>query len=78
MLTEKETIEALTLSSDERIYLSSLAVIYDTAIYALKKQVPEKPLSCKRYAGLCPCCGGFLAKESKKYCENCGQKLDWG
>lgn len=78
VLTEEETIEILTLGSDERIYLSSLAAVYDTAIYALKKQVPQKPISCKQYRGLCPCCGEFLAKESGKYCGNCGQKLDWG
>lgn len=27
--------------------------------------------------GRCPCCGGSLARNPGKYCQHCGEKLDW-
>lgn len=45
---------------------------------AREKQIPKKPdfTEDKEFA-LCPCCNckGLLNKQ--KYCDNCGQKLDW-
>lgn len=49
----------------------------DTAIEALEKQLPKKPvLKRKAYGGImvCPICE---ASDSGKYCIYCGQKLDW-
>ena len=49
----------------------------DTAIEALEKQLPKKPvLKRKAYGGImvCPICE---ASDSGKYCRYCGQKLDW-
>ena len=48
-----------------------------TAIEALEKQLPKKPvLKRKAYGGImvCPICE---ASDSGKYCRYCGQKLDW-
>ena len=48
------------------------------AIKALEKQIPKKPdfTEDKEFA-LCPCCNGKGLLNKQKYCDNCGQKLDW-
>lgn len=48
------------------------------AIKALEKQIPKKPdfTEDKTFA-LCPCCNGKGLSDKQKYCDNCGQKLDW-
>lgn len=45
---------------------------------ALEKQIPKKPdfTEDKEFA-LCPCCNGKGLLNKQKYCDNCGQKLDW-
>lgn len=45
---------------------------------ARKKQIPMKPdfTEDKEFA-LCPCCNGKGLLDKQKYCDNCGQKLDW-
>lgn len=51
--------------------------IYETAIEALEKQLPKKPvLKRKAYGGImvCPICE---VSDYGKYCRVCGQKLDW-
>lgn len=57
------------------------------AIKALEKQIPKKVLKFGKYGFNCPCCKEDLGLESEdififdmtppKYCDNCGQKLDW-
>lgn len=60
------------------------------AIKALKKQIPRKPINKTKPDNIaslayencniivCPTCGGRLKLKSKgKYCDKCGQKLDW-
>lgn len=52
--------------------------IYETAIEALEKQLPKKPvLKRNAYGGIsvCQICG---ASDYGKYCRQCGQKIDWG
>ncbi len=58
----------------------------ETAIIALKKQMPETPILDLIYpSGIksykCPVCGkGCLVRTNlyyPKYCSNCGQALDW-
>jgi hypothetical protein len=59
-------------------------------INALEKQIPKKPIlktksdnsTAKRFENcnivVCPLCGGRLKLKSKgKYCDKCGQALDW-
>ena len=50
----------------------------DMAITALEKQIPKKPdfTEDKEFA-LCPCCNGKGLLDKQKYCDNCGQKIDW-
>lgn len=50
----------------------------DVAIQALEKQIAKKPdfTEDKEFA-LCPCCNGNGLADKQKYCDNCGQKLDW-
>lgn len=45
---------------------------------AIEKQIPKKPdfTEDKEFA-LCPCCNGKGLLNKQKYCDNCGQKLDW-
>ncbi len=47
-------------------------------VQALEKQIPKKPdfTEDKEFA-LCPCCNGNGLADKQKYCDNCGQKLDW-
>lgn len=51
---------------------------FSVAINALEKQIPKKPIFTedKQFA-LCPCCDMKGLIDKQKYCDNCGQKLDW-
>lgn len=64
--------------------------IIDTIIQTLEKQIPKK-VEKDKYIGidgdfydLCPTCKnnlcttGLLARSKKRYCGDCGQRLDWG
>ena len=50
----------------------------DMAINALKKQIQKKPIFTedKQFA-LCPCCDMKGLTDKQKYCDNCGQAIDW-
>lgn len=45
---------------------------------AREKQISKKPdfTEDKEFA-LCPCCNGKGLFDKQKYCDNCGQKIDW-
>ena len=46
-----------------------------TAIFALEKQIPKKPINRKGTTYFhCPVCGGNMLND---YCADCGQALDW-
>lgn len=59
------------------------------SVKALEKQIPKKPIDKSKnhkdwHIMSCPCCerifwnsGQFMHYEPK-WCEKCGQKLDWG
>lgn len=59
----------------------------EMAIEALEKQTPRMPQEYGKYEFLCPCCAEKLGVEVEdiciyqmtppKYCDNCGQALDW-
>ena len=51
---------------------------FKSAIEAGEKQIARKPdfTEDKEFA-LCPCCNGKGLFDKQKYCDNCGQKLDW-
>lgn len=45
---------------------------------AREKQIPMKPdFTEDKTFTLCPCCNGKGLLDKQKYCDNCGQKLDW-
>ena len=51
---------------------------FKSMIEARKKQIARKPdfTEDKEFA-LCPCCNGKGLFDKQKYCDNCGQKIDW-
>lgn len=51
---------------------------FNSAIETREKQIARKPdfTEDKEFA-LCPCCNGKGLFDKQKYCDNCGQKLDW-
>ena len=53
----------------------------ELAISALEKQIPKKPKDHPLSDGKCPCCNAVFDydwKPKSKFCQNCGQALDWG
>ena len=72
-------------------YIKTGQTIYFRGLDDLEKQIPRKPIDKTKpddtaslaYENcniiVCPTCGGRLKLKSKgKYCDKCGQKLDWG
>lgn len=51
---------------------------FKSVIEAREKQIAKKPdfTEDKEFA-LCPCCNGKGLFDKQKYCDNCGQKIDW-
>ena len=79
-MTESEAIELI--EKDLKLHSKDLSSKYKNglrmAIQALEKQIPKKPKTDDRYVMyICRCCNDFV-KVSHNYCQNCGQKLDWG
>ena len=79
-MTESEAIELI--EKDLKLHSKDLSSKYKNglrmAIQALEKQIPKKPKTDDRYVMyICQCCNDFV-KVSHNYCQNCGQKLDWG
>lgn len=73
----------------EKVYESEMMSLI-IAIGELEKQMPKKPIdktkcdnsTAKRFENcnivVCPLCNGRLKLKSKgKYCDKCGQALDW-
>ena len=81
-MTESEAIKEVRFNMS-KIGLSDKAAkrvveARNMAIKALEKQIPKKPdfTEDKEFA-LCPCCNGKGLLNKQKYCDNCGQKLNW-
>ena len=79
-MTESEAIKLI--ENDLKLHSKDLSSKYKNglrmAIQALEKQIPKKPKTDDRYVmHICPWCNDFV-KVSHNYCQNCGQKLDWG
>lgn len=81
-----EAIYELRYQEDMRAkgipYQVSNLVIY-TAISALEKQIPKKPILDTIFpSGVkwwrCPACRHNNIETNDRFCHNCGQALDWG
>lgn len=70
----KERIETANDYPEAKEYGKALRI----AVKALEKQIPKEPdfTEDKEFA-LCPCCNGKGLFDKQKYCDNCGQKIDW-
>ena len=74
-MTESEAIKVLNMIETHGA-LPTMAKA--KSIEALEKQIPKKPKTDDRYVMyICTWCNDFV-KVSHNYCQNCGQKLDWG
>ena len=73
----------LAISEVEWNYPLDISIALETAIEALKKQIPRKPLNPygryygKAKGGNCPICGAGTNSVTYTYCRKCGQALDW-
>ena len=86
-MTAEEAIKTIqvAIAEVEWEYPLDYSVAFKTAIEALEKQIPKKPVVVdeeyifekdeweKDYE--CPSCGNPYADDS--FCSCCGQKLDW-
>lgn len=83
-MTPEEAITILKIAKAEVEwnYPLDYAIAIDTAIEALEKQIPKKPISLgediDRDVGQCPNCKEIIdTYEDYKYCSDCGQAIDW-
>ena len=88
-MTESEAIEELKYDCNElgkaipcdTSWGCSFENAYGMAIQALEKQIPKKPVFYTHdyYCSVCNSLVGNNEFEWKrfKYCDTCGQKLDW-
>ena len=85
-MTSEEAITTLELaiSEVEWNYPLDISVALETAMEALKKQIPKVAEHEDGVWSICPCCGGSVCNDTEhavnkevSYCEHCGQALDW-
>ena len=73
----------LAISEVEWNYPLDISIALETAIEALKKQMPRKPILDVIYPSgiewyLCPTCNHNNIEKSDSYCPFCAQALEWG
>lgn len=81
MTVEKAiTILKIAKTEVEWNYPLDYAIAIDTAIEALEKQIPKKPITTKDGNKSCSCGlvvqTGYI-RNCLYYCDNCGQAIDW-
>lgn len=84
-MTESEAITILKAEIVHHPECSIFAEALGVAIQALEKQIPTKVKNSGEripFEWYCPTCGELLCDDGYKdtdikYCEHCGQKLDW-
>lgn len=87
-MTAEEVIKTIqvAIAEVEWNYPLDYSIAFKTAIEALEKQIPKKPINEECYY-ICPCCRDDLGVSDDdifiyelsmpKYCSNCGCVLDW-
>ena len=78
-------IMKIALAEVEWEYPMDYAAAFETAIEALEKQIPKKPI--EKWTGdewviKCPVCGKYVFDVSeyewaRQFCGGCGQAIDW-
>lgn len=92
-MTPEEAIKTIrvAIAEVEWDYPLDYAIAFETAIEALKKQVAKNPIKdaariVNYQTFYCPICnkkiisrldGNWIAGRIQKYCDDCGQALDW-
>lgn len=91
-MTNAEAIETIkiAIAEVEWDYLMDYTVAFETAIEALEKQIPKKPICVEDKMWCCPVCYNNLLNKWVKYptklvpksaglpyCLSCGQTIDW-
>ena len=83
-MTSEEAITTLELaiSEVEWNYPLDISVALETAMEALKKQIPRKPILDTIFpSGVkwwrCPVCAQNNIETNDRLCYRCGQALDW-
>lgn len=81
-MTPKEAVKILEVAKAEVEwnYPLDYAIAIATAIEALEKQIPKKPITTKDGNKSCSCGlvvqTGYI-RNCLYYCDNCGQAIDW-
>ena len=87
-MTAEEAIKTIeiAIAEVEWEYPLDYSIAFETALNALEKQIPKKPINEECYY-ICPCCRDDLSVSDDdifiyelsmpKYCSNCGCVLDW-
>jgi hypothetical protein len=92
-MTKEELINGLNQDLTENVHVGYWFGYYglQMIIDALEKHIPKKPTSINHDKDIkigeaiwkagttvykCPCCGSFIS-EAYKYCNICGQSIDW-
>ena len=87
-MTAEEAIKTIqvAIAEVEWEYPLDYSIAFETALNALEKQIPKKPINEECYY-ICPCCRDDLGVSDDdifiyelsmpKYCSNCGCVLDW-
>ena len=76
----KEAINHYTYGVTHDIFKPPVTQYANLAIVALEKQQPMLVKHDKtfwKYRHFCPNCSEEFQREGLKYCDNCGQHLDW-
>lgn len=81
-MTHKEALEILQEEHDYCQEPFYVIAALQMAIKALEKQIPKKPFNIEgdytASYGNCPNCENIVCdNEDYKYCNECGQSLDW-
>lgn len=76
----RDAIEHFSYGISHDIFKPPVTVHANLAIAALEKmdaKLVNHDKTFWSYKHFCPSCSIMLPRENMKYCDNCGQKLDW-
>lgn len=91
-MIEKEALNVMTQAREDagQAFLGKVQFNvpqYHAVIKALEKQIPKRTISVYKGNYKCPTCGNYIditdddlyiyEIEPPKYCDECGQALDW-